>query len=1041
MFQFDVPTTTGVSRKQVHGILRAHHARFGWTGPHTETWDMFPREAVKTLERYGRADAIVEERNRHDTVQVMEPYIGDPMMMEADGFPARLMPHEAVYRKQSYNSPLFAGKVVHVHRALDKPEIIHSVTTYKNVLLGWVPTMVGSRSCLKRQRGVVDPGSLWDSGGYFIEKGVEKSIVPTDTRRQNRVFVFEGKRKKGFLLQGEIRPREAGRFRSTSTLYLMLKDNERIAVVLPFTRGMEMPLFGMFRVLGFRTVRQAALCVSTRGMLSGLTDVPESSPLWDPVMYNMVLAMMLGEEGQLSFKTNVTRDSIASDGAGTDVKEAARKQAVSRVPKFEDMSPEDIMDWFGKCTPLSTKGRDNVRILPTRGERVSTVKGLIKSEVFPHMGTEHRPATLELKARLLAYMVWRILSVQLGRAKPDRRSDYANKQVESAAWKLSLKLVQSVRASMRSTERMLVKCIKDEVVIDVDAILRKCSFTDAIGNAMSSGNFAADKATSNAPCVTRPLTRHVVFSWISELTRVDKDVPKDNKQTEPREMDPTGAYYRCPSNTSEGETCGIDTKFASTCMVTNGSKTRCMYRRILRRSVFRDNLVPVAALDLDERCKGVGFLYDAKGAEPDLKTRQRREWFDMELRGGEAVEVSEEEAARLLEEQEAEEEHAAHAMMAQDAYILSRATDQTRWLFINGQLAGVLLDGAAEAAETVRHMRRTGGISAFTGVYSSTVNSELYVSCEQGGLRRPVVRLAEGRTMAQAFEELEACCEEAKGSDAWGRMMRTGIIEYVDPLEERNMLVQESPLKTVAETGMRYTDLPTHVNLHPSTMLSVNVACIPGMNQNAASRNTFESCLQKGIVAVMLDSYLRTTSMEDLMLERPMVSTLQSDLLTPDLPFGINAGTAQMISDGSNQEDSTIMSLMAMQLGAYSTSIYRTVFDEISVNKTGGRVKSQRFQKSEPGMLGRKHMNYDKLDEDGLVPPGTVVTSDDVLIDKVVHVCDDSQEGVDRTRSISACNLQVRVLAHSSVAPPATRHSHEATHPTHRDRRLCTAPS
>jgi len=82
---------------------------------------------------------------------------------------------------------------------------------------------------------------------------------------------------------------------------------------------------------------------------------------------------------------------------------------------------------------------------------------------------------------------------------------------------------------------------------------------------------------------------------------------------------------------------------------------------------------------------------------------------------------------------------------------------------------------------------------------------------------------------------------------------------------------------------------------------------------------------------------------------------------------------------GYNQEDSLLVNHSAVDRGFFRSVFYRCYNDHEKVEGT----KSERFERPDRlTTVGMKHGSYDKLDEDGLVAPGTSVTGEDVLIGK-----------------------------------------------------------
>jgi DNA-directed RNA polymerase II subunit RPB2 len=94
-----------------------------------------------------------------------------------------------------------------------------------------------------------------------------------------------------------------------------------------------------------------------------------------------------------------------------------------------------------------------------------------------------------------------------------------------------------------------------------------------------------------------------------------------------------------------------------------------------------------------------------------------------------------------------------------------------------------------------------------------------------------------------------------------------------------------------------------------------------------------------------------------------------------ELPSGCNSIVAIACYTGYNQEDSIILNQ-----GAIDRGFFRSVFFR-SYNDTS--KQDEEFDKPNPETTaGLKHGSYDKLDNDGLILPGTRVSGDDIIIGK-----------------------------------------------------------
>jgi DNA-directed RNA polymerase II subunit RPB2 len=105
-----------------------------------------------------------------------------------------------------------------------------------------------------------------------------------------------------------------------------------------------------------------------------------------------------------------------------------------------------------------------------------------------------------------------------------------------------------------------------------------------------------------------------------------------------------------------------------------------------------------------------------------------------------------------------------------------------------------------------------------------------------------------------------------------------------------------------------------------------------------------------------------------------------------------------MCYSGYNQEDSIVMSQSSIDRGFFRSVFYRSYRDEektvFFANERGGQAsRSEKFERPERETVeGLRKADYSKLDEDGLIPPGTRVSGDDIIIGKTAPIEPASEE-------------------------------------------------
>jgi len=109
-----------------------------------------------------------------------------------------------------------------------------------------------------------------------------------------------------------------------------------------------------------------------------------------------------------------------------------------------------------------------------------------------------------------------------------------------------------------------------------------------------------------------------------------------------------------------------------------------------------------------------------------------------------------------------------------------------------------------------------------------------------------------------------------------------------------------------------------------------------------------------------------------------------------ELPAGQNATVAILCYSGYNQEDSVIMNQSSIDRGLFRSMYYRSYTD---AEKKVGIMPVEEFEKPVHGTtLRMKRGTYEKLEDDGLIAPGTGVSGEDIIIGKTAPLPPDSEE-------------------------------------------------
>ncbi|KNC80151.1 DNA-directed RNA polymerase II subunit RPB2 [Sphaeroforma arctica JP610] len=570
----------------------------------------------------------------------------------------------------------------------------------------------------------------------------------------------------------------------------------------------------------------------------------------------------------------------------------------------------------------------------TKPERIKYAKELLQKDMLPHVSVEEFCETK--KAYFFGYMVHRLLLAALGRRECDDRDHYGNKRMDLAGALLA-GLFRILFAKMtKEVQRSIQMAIDKGKDFNLGYSLNPIIITNGLRYSLATGNWGDQKkAHTSRAGVSQVLNRLTYAASLSHLRRLNTPIGRDGKLAKPRQLHNTHWGMVCPAETPEGQACGLVKNLSLMAYITVGSASSPL----------------------------IEFL-----AEYNTES---------------------------LEETSA-----------------SSIPNATK-VFVNGNWVGVHTN-PDELVETLRALRREGGVSDGVSVVRDIKERELRLLTDSGRVCRPLfivdfetqelkigkkyvtkltdTRLEQNRCRLDGIE-----LPEDHKPYTWQSLIEDGVIEYIDCSEEETLMI----MMQIEDLGRNdlFCNTYTHCEIHPAMILGVCASIVPFPDHNQSPRNTYQSAMGKQAMGVYISNFhVRMDTMAHIMFypQKPLAATRSMEFLRfRELPAGINAIVGISTYTGYNQEDSLVLNKSSIDRGFMRSIYYRSHRDE---EKTKGLDCEETFERPDKMTCrGMRAANYDNLDHDGFLAPGTRIGGGEVIIGKTTPIVqDDSLASIQR---------------------------------------------
>ncbi|KAL0488000.1 DNA-directed RNA polymerase III subunit RPC2 [Acrasis kona] len=200
-----------------------------------------------------------------------------------------------------------------------------------------------------------------------------------------------------------------------------------------------------------------------------------------------------------------------------------------------------------------------------------------------------------MKIIYLSIILRRMVNAMESSEALDDKDYLGNKRLELAGTLLSLLFEDLFKTFNSLLKQIIDKTISKSSKIEFDAVqsFRGLStrITSGITNSISSGNWNVKRFKMERAGVTHVLSRLSFISALGMMTRISSQFEKTRKVSGPRSLQPSQWGMLCPSDTPEGESCGLVKNLALLAHVTTDDDEEPLIRLAYDLGVEDINLV------------------------------------------------------------------------------------------------------------------------------------------------------------------------------------------------------------------------------------------------------------------------------------------------------------------------------------------------------------------------------------------------------------------------------------------------------------------
>jgi DNA-directed RNA polymerase II subunit RPB2 len=483
-----------------------------------------------------------------------------PQIHENNGATKTMYPREAKLRNFTYASVMTVDinidYIIRNNDCMNTPVTI-SKTLHK-INIGKMPIMLKSSICVLSQKNTLDNEyngeCAMDSGGYFIIKGSEKTVLGQERAAENKIYCFDSKNTTKWDLLAEIKSVPDHKCISPKQVEMMIasKNNgfgKGIYVNIPRVKQ-PIELFVLFRALS--------------------TDIADDT---DKKICEYIALDIEKDENRPIL--NFLQASIIDANKYT-----TNEDAIKHISNYILYNPY-----------VTDNNYEN-----HAKKKIEFTKDILANDLFPHCKSNIQ------KVYFLGYMANKLIKTSFGWLAVDDRDSYLNKRIELTGTLLNNLFRNYFNKLVKEMQKQIIKEINNgswrssndyENIINMTniyKIMKSTTIENGINRALSTGDFSVRQSNSSKVGVAQVLNRLTYVAGLSHLRRINTPLEKSGELIAPRKLHNTTWGFLCPAETPEGQSIGIVKNISYMAHITIPTNSGPLYDYILPKIDTLDNI-------------------------------------------------------------------------------------------------------------------------------------------------------------------------------------------------------------------------------------------------------------------------------------------------------------------------------------------------------------------------------------------------------------------------------------------------------------------